>query len=304
MNHLSQASQPFTSNGGTGSKTIINDALKYIDEHLDEAMSLELLAEKFGFSTFYFHRLFSAVVGKSLAAFIRDRRILLACILLYSTEKSVLDIALDCGFQSAQAFSRAFKDIQGLPPREYRRQKYQPVVVTVDELIMKFTNRLKGGILVNPNIIRRDKMIIAGVQGPGDRTGEVWQDFMRLSKEKPLNNLLSESGYEIRIYENEECKVFVGNAVKDKEVDSAYSLLELPASKYASFDVYVANGYESENQAMAEWLETNKQGYSERFLEGKKHYCVEYYDERFDGEEAGSIVEIWIPIVNNSVTGN
>ena len=86
----------------------ISDALKYIDEHLEEQLSLEMLAEKFHFSTFYFHRIFSAVVGKSLAAYVRDRRILRAAALLYSTEKPVLEIALDCGFQSAQAFSRAF----------------------------------------------------------------------------------------------------------------------------------------------------------------------------------------------------
>jgi predicted transcriptional regulator YdeE len=46
---------------------------------------------------------------------------------------------------------------------------------------------------------------------------------------------------------------------------------------------------------MLEWLNENKQGYSERLL-GTTHYCVEYYDERFHGSEAGSIVEIWVPI--------
>jgi len=46
---------------------------------------------------------------------------------------------------------------------------------------------------------------------------------------------------------------------------------------------------------MTEWLETNQQGYRERRL-GSAHYCVEYYDERFNGSEAGSIVEIWVPI--------
>ena len=74
------------------------------------------------------------------------------------------------------------------------------------------------------------------------------------------------------------------------------SMLGFLCSVYASFDVYVANGYESENNAMNEWLETNKQGYSERLL-GNTHYCVEYYDERFKGNEADSIVEIWIPII-------
>jgi predicted transcriptional regulator YdeE len=46
---------------------------------------------------------------------------------------------------------------------------------------------------------------------------------------------------------------------------------------------------------MNEWLKSNQEGYSERLIDGK-HYCVEYYDERFKGNEAGSIVEIWVPI--------
>ena len=46
---------------------------------------------------------------------------------------------------------------------------------------------------------------------------------------------------------------------------------------------------------MDEWLASNEEGYSEKLLNGK-NYCVEYYDERFSGEESGAIVEIWIPI--------
>lgn len=275
----------------------ISEALKYIDEHFDESITLEMLSKKFYLSPFYFHKLFSVIVGKSLAAYIRDRRVLYACKQLCNTEKSILDIALDCGFDSPQSFSRTFKNVQGVSPSEYRAQGYQPVLVTVDELIMRFTNRLRGGTFLDPNIIKRDALIIAGAHGDGSRTGEVWQTFGKLCDEKPLANVLSASGYEIRVYEGDKCTVYVGNAVSDKNnIDPAYSVFELPASKYASFDVYVANGYESENSAMDEWLETNDGGYSERLLNGNAHYCVEYYDERFNGNEANSIVEIWIPI--------
>lgn len=274
----------------------IGEALKYIDQHLDEPINLEMLSEKFFFSPFYFHRLFSVIVGKSLAAYIRDRRILHACKQLCDTEKTILDIALDSGFHSPQSFSRTFKEVQGLSPSEYRNQGYHPVIITADELIMKFTNRLRGGIFLNPNIMKHDAMIIAGTHGDGNNTWEVWNAFEKLSKEKPLHNALSTNGYEIRIYDGDKCTVYVGYSVSSKDVDSAYSLFELPLSKYASFDVYVANGYGSENNAMDEWLKTNDGGYSERLLSGNLHYCVEYYDERFKGNEMNSIVEIWIPI--------
>jgi len=165
-----------------------------------------------------------------------------------------------------------------------------------DGINTKFTNRLKGGIYVNPKIIKRDRLIVAGVSGDGDKTGAVWEAFERLSNEKPLANKLSDNGYEIRLYDGGLSTVHVGNAVADSPADEAYMLRSLPASEYASFDVYVANGYDCENNAMNEWLETNKQGYSERLL-GNAHYCVEYYDERFKGDAEDSIVEIWIPII-------
>ena len=273
----------------------IKRALLYIDSHLDEPMSFESLAKRFHFSPYYFHRMFSVIVGKSIAAHIRDRRLMHACARLAGTDESILDTALECGFSSAQAFSRVFREAYGLSPSEYRRQGLAPVAVTVDEMIMKFTNRLKGGIYLNPKIIRRGALTIAGVSGDGGRTGEVWQAFERLNKKKPLTGKLSDNGYEIRLYDGNKCTVHVGLAVSGGPGDEAYELCALPASEYAAFDVYVSKGYESENSAMTEWLRTNEQGYAERLL-GGVHYCVEYYDERFSGSEAGSIVEIWVPI--------
>lgn len=275
----------------------ISEALKYIDRHIEESITLEALSEKFFLSPFYFHRLFSMIVGKSLAAYIRDRRILYACEQLCNTEKTILDIALDSGFTSAQSFSRTFRAVQGVSPSEYRIQGYQPVIVTADELVMRFTNRLRGGIFLYPNIMNRGAMIIAGTHGDGSRTGEVWNAVGKLCSEKPLNNALSASGYEIRVSEGDKCTVYVGYSVLNKDnIDPVYSVFELPASKYASFDIYVSKGYESENSAMEEWLQTNQEGYSERLMNENTHYCIEYYDERFNGNKENSIVEIWIPI--------
>lgn len=273
----------------------IKEALEYIDGHLEEPITFESLAGQFHFSPYYFHRMFSIIVGKTIAVHIRDRRFTRACIQLSSTDKSILSIGLDCGYNSAQSFSRAFRDVYGVSPSAYRQQGYVPVDITVDEMIMKFTNRLRGGIYLNPKTIKQDMLKIAGVSGDGDKTWEVWNAFEKLNSEKPLTNMISNNGYEIRLCERDTCTVHVGYAVLDDQIDAPYTLFTLPASKYASFDVYVANGYDSENSAMNEWLKTNPEGYSERLL-GDAHYCVEYYDERFSGNGTGSIVEIWAPI--------
>jgi predicted transcriptional regulator YdeE len=150
---------------------------------------------------------------------------------------------------------------------------------------------------VCPNIFRKESLLIAGVTGDGSKTGELWQHFEKINKEIGLDNKISGNGFEIRIYSQNECKCHVGVSVSDSNVNSSFSLMELPASHYASFDVYVANGYYSENSAMDEWLESNKDKYTQKLLDSKP-YVVEFYDERFHGNDTDSIVEIWIPIEN------
>ncbi len=273
----------------------ISEAIKYIDAHLNDTLSVRVIAEQFAFSPYYFHRLFTSVVGKSLIAYVRDRRIVYACKMLYETDRKVLDIALDFGFDSAQSFSRTFKSITGMSPTEYRKRKIVPCIVPASELVRRFTNRLKGGILMNPDMIKKEKMILAGVSGLGNETAEIWKRFMKLYEAVPLTDKISDDNYEVRIYDSATGKesVFVGCEISG-DCDG-YEIFQIPSSEYASFDVYVKEGYESENNAMEEWLVSNEKGYVRNLLEGKP-YCVEHYDARFNDGNGESIVEIWLPV--------
>lgn len=124
---------------------------------------------------------------------------------------------------------------------------------------------------------------------------------MKLDKEYPLINRVSDDGYEVRIFDSMmgDEKVFVGCEIKEnvgtKVGCGAYEIFKIPSSEYASFDVYVKDGYESENNAMSEWLISNEKGYVKNLFEGKP-YCIEHYDARFNGDDAESIVEIWLPV--------
>lgn len=273
----------------------ISEAIKYIDAHLNDTLSVQSIAEQFAFSPYYFHRLFTSIVGKSMIAYVRDRRIAYACKMLNETDQKVLDIALDFGFDSAQSFSRAFKSTTGMSPTEYRDRKIAPCIVPAAELVRRFTNRLKGGILMNPDMIKREKMILAGVSGAGDKTAELWERFMKLYKEAPPTDKLSDDSYEVRIFDSTTGKesVFVGCEINND--CGGYELFQIPPSEYASFDVYVKEGYDSENSAIEEWLVSNEKGYVRNLLEGKP-YCIEHYDARFDDSNGESIVEIWLPV--------
>lgn len=273
----------------------ISEVLHYIEDHLDDIADYEQIANAFCFSPYYFHRLFSAVVGKPIAAYIRERRLAKAARLLTDPDKTITSICFECGFNSSQSFCRAFRNSYGISPTDYRRLGYTPVIMSVEEIVEKFTNKLRGGILVNPKMIKRGELLIAGVTGDGSKTCESWERFCELNEKIGFKNKVSDNGYEVRIYNGDQCKCHVGVCVSDSEVDSAFTLLRLPASTYASFEVYVARGYDSENDAMDEWLEANKERHKQRTIDGNP-YVVEYYDERFDGNSEDSIVEIWIPI--------
>jgi AraC family transcriptional regulator len=99
-------------------------AMNYISHHLDEEPSLDEIAQAASFSKFHFHRLFRAIVGETVAEFIRRLKLeRAACTLVVAPEKAVTAIAFDCGFSSSQNFAKAFKKHFGLSPSEFREQK-------------------------------------------------------------------------------------------------------------------------------------------------------------------------------------
>ncbi len=95
----------------------------YIDKHLDEPLLLERLSEVAHFSPFHFHRQFSAYCGLPPGRYIQLMRLKRASYrLAFNPHEKVIDIALDAGFQHAESFSRAFKQLFEVTPSEFRQQ--------------------------------------------------------------------------------------------------------------------------------------------------------------------------------------
>src|SRR5271170_6089716 len=98
----------------------VQPVLAYATGHLDEDVSLRALAGQAGLSAFHLHRVFSAAAGETPKQFTLRLRLGRAAAMLLATADSVLDIALTCGFQSHEAFCRAFRKRFSLTPRAYR----------------------------------------------------------------------------------------------------------------------------------------------------------------------------------------
>ena len=100
----------------------INRVVDYIESHLTEELSLEVLAKVACFSSFHFHRIFAAVTGETLNNFVRRLRVEKAAgQLLANPGKSVTEVALDCGFSGSSAFARVFKESFGMSALEWLR---------------------------------------------------------------------------------------------------------------------------------------------------------------------------------------
>ena len=104
----------------------INRVMDHIDAHLGETLDLGTLAGVARLSPFHFHRLFQALTGETLAERVRRRRLEVAAGWMLTTpEATALAIALDVGFNSAEAFSRAFRAYFGMTPTAWRRGGYR-----------------------------------------------------------------------------------------------------------------------------------------------------------------------------------
>ena len=83
---------------------------------------MENVAEHAGFSMDYFNRIFLAHTGFTVMAYVNYMRVKRAVELLRNTDKTVLDIALEVGYDSHEGFIKAFKKVYGVAPSEYRKQ--------------------------------------------------------------------------------------------------------------------------------------------------------------------------------------
>ena len=114
---------------------IIDEIDACIKAHTDEAVTLKRLSHKLGYSEYYVSRKFKEISGMQFRDYLRYRRLAFALKEIRDTEKGILEIALDYGFSSHEAFTRAFKEAYGLTPSEYRRK---PVPVMLRTIIKPF----------------------------------------------------------------------------------------------------------------------------------------------------------------------
>ena len=105
----------------TKSEQMIIRIFEYVTENYRENCNLKRLSEYLRYDYAYFSRIFRKNTGMNFNAFINQYRISEACYLLKTGNKTVLQIAEECGYDSLRSFNRNFKEYTGISPAEYRK---------------------------------------------------------------------------------------------------------------------------------------------------------------------------------------
>lgn len=123
LSHLMQSAwRPAAHRSANDSRSRITEVKAWLDNHYNEKIALDDLAEHFFINKFYLTRLFREQYGSTIVNYLLSLRISRAKELLRFSDLSVEEIGARCGMPEANYFSRAFHKIEGVSPSEFRRQ--------------------------------------------------------------------------------------------------------------------------------------------------------------------------------------
>lgn len=167
---------------------IIQNTVDAIEAKLSNPIELEQLAEEAGMSFWHFLRVFRSIVGETPKDYIRRRRLTNAAFELLEHKKNILEIALAAGFESHEAFTRAFKNQFNISPREFRFAGKQPDFPYAHPgVCTNYLSHLQAGISREPEIRHQPSLRLVGIKAEYSMAPEefdvltlgarLWKDF-------------------------------------------------------------------------------------------------------------------------------
>ncbi len=230
----------------------IQRAIDYIEENLKDELSIESIAEIACFSMWHFQRVFSAIVGDSVKEYVRKRRLASSLVELTSTDRRILDIAIDHQFESQESFTRAFKAVYGKTPGECRKDRVGAfLLLSKPRITIEYLDHLFGGISMQPKFLDVPEKKIIGLSGrfvsptTQDKSGflavrQLWQSYRNRADE-----IKGRKGHGVGLVESlpdsqksqlEEYSYVAGSEVDDFNfVPEGMVTRTAPAGRYAVF---------------------------------------------------------------------
>lgn len=223
--------------------SIINDTLDHIESHIGGDLALSALSRRAGISDFHFNRMFRAVAGITLKQYVLGRKLSHALTLLSASDRSVIDIALELGFEYPEVFSRAFAKQYGLPPAAYRAQR--PAVNPVPRAVAVERDIIsrRGGLTLKGVCTELEPFVLQGVSAEAEPSAPDFEARLRAGNERFLKETAGHAAYgQDRFYTAVRCSgaaddrytVFCGRPLCSEE--AGREVLTVPGGWYALFE--------------------------------------------------------------------
>ncbi len=142
----------------------IVDIVNHIEDNLESDMTVQTVSAFSGYSPHHFQKMFAACVGLSLGSYIRRRRLTKSAQRLVQTQDRIIEIAQDSGFDSQEAFTRAFKSMFESTPKEYRDRGLNPGLRAQHQVTGRFVQHLRHeGVDMQPRFEEKRELFIMGL---------------------------------------------------------------------------------------------------------------------------------------------
>lgn len=276
------------------------DSIEYIEDNLDNELRIEDVATIAYMSRFHYQRMFSMLTGYTVSEYIRNRRITVAAQELIYSGSKVIDVAMRYGYESPEAFSKAFRRIHGTSP-SIAKKNSQPLKAYPK---LSFQIQLKGDVEMDYKIVEKEMFTVVGksirttiINGENHRSiSNFWNESNQngFSKELAKNSgSLGLIGICLDFDKQQENLTYLIGAEKDvKNIPSDWEERQIPAANWAVFPV---NGAMPDampkvwGRIFSEWFPST--GYEH--AGGPE---MEVYLSDADPASEDYYSEIWIPI--------
>ncbi|OEO29042.1 hypothetical protein VW23_027200 [Devosia insulae DS-56] len=263
----------------------------------DNELSLEAMADHAGVSRSHLSRTFPILTGHQLSTYIRGRRLTEAAKELANGAPDILNVALDAGYGSHEAFTRAFRDQFGLTPEELRRRRSLDTLDLVEPLSMDSPEKVK---LAPPAVHDRRAQRIAGLSNhftfrTMDTIPHLWQRFGPYLPEMRVDGPPPAFGVIGPMPEGSDGFDYFAAAPLPKGRDLLPGLTEmmLPAGTYAQFR---HEGHISGIRATCAAVFESGIPALGREPDTRWFSFVEYYGPDFEPSTGLGTVEIWVKL--------
>lgn len=282
-------------------RDILPAIFPWIEHRLDEPLTLDAIARQAGLSPYHFSRLFTARMGCSVMAHVRGRRLARAAHrLVEDPGLALVDLAFDCGFESQEAFTRAFKRMFGVAPGRFRRARATPQ--TEGDFPMTVPADPATAAVEQRAPVTLDAFAVAGLSRRFDETNkaaipELWS---RLIAALPFDGQVeSWNTYGVMWSVDRDDGSFdymAGVGVKpDAALPAGFARKDIPAATYAVFRITLDGGplHPQVKAAMAViWGELIPAS----GLKIANSPDFELYDGRFSPNRPGAVIDFHVPV--------